>query len=191
MTLDSLVSDAKAVLSHWSAPAFSNYAVVGTRLGSLVAAKVVSETPWPVALWEPVIDPARFFGEAARAQRMSQLARAKEGRARGWRSELSSSGQVELLGHSVYPPLVNSLDEVGLLELLGTSPRSVFVARFGARDHSSDGLMEELSRRGFRVTYENHAVSVAWWFDPNRPGKSADLVPSTALWLRNALSAAP
>jgi hypothetical protein len=141
----------------------------------------------PLALWEPATHPLGFIGEAQRAKRMSQVAQNKQGNLGDWRQELASNGRLELLGYDVYPPLIESLAELDLLNLIGSTPRSVFVGRFQGMG-AADPLTEALRERGFLVETAAFGVSESWWFHNEFVSESGgNLISATADWLAAAI----
>jgi hypothetical protein len=190
MTFSSLCDDAAAVMDHAASLGFTEFAVLGTRVGALVAAATVASMPaTPLALWEPVADPIRFVADAERARRMSRLAKGGGGPTNGWREELDRNGVLDLVGYEVYPPLIDSLENVDLASILGSVPRRVFIVRFRGKA-GADPLADALVERGFAVQTGMFGLSEAWWFHEAVVPESGDLVTSTTAWLTNALSEA-
>ena len=187
MTFSSLCDDAAAVLDHARRAGFSEFALLGTRLGALVAAATAAPIPGlPLCLWEPVEDPRQFLKDAFRAKRISQTAQAGHAPVGDWRQELEQNGRLDLLGYDVHPPLLDSLAEINLLTALGTLPRPVFVGRFGAPGKRDD-LRHRLAERGFTVEAASYALSESWWFQSELPGEHDDLITASADWLTRAL----
>jgi pimeloyl-ACP methyl ester carboxylesterase len=189
MTFSSLCGDARAVLDHATALGFSEFAVLGTRLGTLVAAATVASMPSvPLALWEPVPDPLRFIEEAQRAKRISRAARGVNGEATQWREELERNGFLDLLGYDVYFPLIDSLKGVDFLTTIGFEPRRVFIARFRGQAGTSDPMSDALVARGFSVESGIFGLSESWWFHNELVPESGDLIVATSEWLARALA---
>ena len=134
MTFSSLCEDARAVFDRGLALGFTEFALLGTRVGALVAAATAATLPSvPLALWEPVVDPLRFIADARRAKRISQAARGVGDVGANWREELAQQGVLDLLGYDVYEPLVGSLKDIDLLSILGSSPRKLFLRGSAAK----------------------------------------------------------
>jgi len=75
LTLAGMDDDTHAVADRLAEKAgVERVGFVGTRLGALVAAAGACRIGGgPVVLWEPVVDPARYFGEILRAQLVADL----------------------------------------------------------------------------------------------------------------------
>jgi hypothetical protein len=189
MTFSTLCDDARAVLGHAESLGFSNIALLGTRVGALVAAATVSALPSsvPLAVWEPPKDPLRFLTEAQRANRMSRAAQGGAEGGANWRQELEQNGVVHLLGYDVYPPMVQSLENVDFLTALGTEPRSVMLARFAAKEGAVDPIRDGLVDRGFSLQYDSYGLTESWWFHSEKALESNNLITATVDWLNTAL----
>ena len=183
MTFSSLCSDAEAVIALATSFGFSDIAVLGTRVGGLVAAESVKSTPRiPLALWEPVIDPNRFVNDALRAMKMSQMAQ-RNVQTIDLREQLLRTGFIDLLGYELHSRLVESLERVDLLTALGHGHREIFLGRFSALTDRSDRLADTLIQRGFGVTLEDFGLSESWWFHSERLPEIGDLITATTGWL--------
>ena len=188
MTFSTLCADAEAVADHARALGFTRLAVLGTRLGSLVAAATVASMPSsPLALWEPVTDPLRFVSEAQRAKRISQVAQEGAGSQADWRQELRQNGMLDLLGYDVYSPMIDSLSHVDLLQIIGPVPRPVFIGRFRDKAEGKDPLLDSLIQLGFPVQAAGFGLSESWWFHDEFASESGDLISATSDWLVAAL----
>jgi hypothetical protein len=135
-----------------------------------------------------VANPLRFIAEAQRAKRISQVARETEGSTTDWRKELADHGMVDLLGYEVFPPMIDSLAELSLIDLIGSDPRPVFIARFKSTNGAPDRLADSLRVRGFRVNNAVFGVSESWWFHSEFVSDGRDLIPATRDWLIAAIA---
>lgn len=188
MTFRSLCDDATAVMDHARSLGFEDFALLGTRMGALVAAEIAGQHPSvPLALWEPVENPISFIGEAQRAKRISETAQGRRRETIPWENELEETGKLDLIGYDAYRPLIDSLRGVDLATVLGGAPRQVFVARFSGRAVGEDSLAKSLIERGFEVVSRYFGVSESWWFHSERAQVSDDLIDATALWLSSVL----
>ncbi len=188
MTFPSMCTDARAVLDHAALLGFSEFCVLGTRIGALVASVIVATESWPLAIWEPVTDPLQILADAQRAKRISQTASLQAKRDTGRDEDLEQDGVLDLLGYDVHPPLIDSLGGVDLLTALGSQPRPVFLARFGDRGSTNDPLAEGLAARGFAVTSGRFRLKESWWFHDELEPASDDLLHTTTAWLSDKLS---
>jgi alpha/beta superfamily hydrolase len=189
MTFSSLCDDTRAVLDHAVGLGFTEFALLGTRVGALIAAETVSSmASVPLALWEPVGDALRLVADAQRAKRMSQTAQGQSGVATDWRHELDRSDVMDLVGYDVYPPLIDSLKDVDLLTTLGPQPRPVFLARFRGEAGGKDPLVEKLVDRGFSVQSGTFDLHESWWFQSELAPESGELITATTAWLTSVLA---
>lgn len=189
MTFPSLCADTRAVIDHAVSVGCSEMALLGTRVGALVAAATVSSMPRvPLALWEPVASPITFITDALRAKRMSEAARGERKEATNWEDQLAQTGVLDLLGYEVHANLVDSLRAVDLLGLLGSEPRQVFIARFRSKSEVSDPISDVLLERGFSVKSGTFGLSESWWFQSERLTESGNLIAATMDWLSGVLS---
>jgi pimeloyl-ACP methyl ester carboxylesterase len=190
MTFSSMCDDARAVLDHAESLGFSNFAVLGTRVGALVAAATVSALPSPVplAIWEPVDDPLRFLDDAQRANRISMAAQGGGGEGGSWRHELERNGVLHTVGYDIYSAMVESLEGIDLVTALGTQTRAVFLARFRERAGSTDRIRDALVERGFSLRFGSYGLSESWWLHNERAPESGDLVTETVDWLSASLA---
>ena len=192
MTFATLCADALAVMAHGRSLGFTEFALLGTRLGALVAAATVAQSrSAPIALWEPTADLRRFITEAQRAQGMSQLAQEQVDTATDWRQELEQTGMLDLLGYDIYSPLVESLLGLDLLEIIGSQARPVFIGRFRRKSYANDSLARAMVDRGFDVQHGNFEMSEAWWFHNEHLSEDGQLINATATWLADSFSAPP
>jgi hypothetical protein len=188
MTFDSLCADAAAVVAHAHSLGFDRMALLGTRVGAAVAAATAASLPtaFPLAWWEPVSDPLGFLTEGQRAERMSRATKG-DAKVEGWRQQLHRNGMVRLLGYDVYRPMIESLEDVDLMSLLGTRVRPVFVARFRAREDNGDPIVAALEQHGFSPRYGNFGLTEPWWFHSEKAPESGDLITATADWVAERL----
>jgi pimeloyl-ACP methyl ester carboxylesterase len=192
ITFPSLCDDANAVLNHGVSMGFRKFGLVGTRLGALVAASLAATLPGaPLALWEPVTHPISLIADARRAKRISEAAQGLSAPIGDWREELSERGVLDLLGFDVYAPLVESLQEVSLFNLLGPPPRQLFLARFGGKVGPTAPLRDDLVRAGFSVEYGHYGPSEPWWFLREVALETGRLIPATTAWLTAELMGEP
>jgi hypothetical protein len=200
LTFETMRDDAMVAAEHLAArtPAM---AVLGTRLGGLVAAAVGNKLgAAPVALWEPVAKPSRWFREVLRARRIGQLKQV-EGPAPVAGSlmhEMEERGQIDVLGYPVAWNLHQSIAGLDLTETLGDAARHVLVVEMSRatrlRREYAD-LAAGWQAAGCDV--ETHALGYqeAWWFAGTKrevgdiEDASARLVDLTSGWVQASLAA--
>lgn len=189
LTFATMCEDALAVMNHAATLGFSAFAALGTRLGALVAAAAVAAVPSvPLALWEPMADPLAFITDARRAYRISQLAQDGRTHAPDWRDELKDHGMIDLRGHYVYAPFIDSLNGRDLVDTLGSNPRPIFLVRFRVTSGTSDPVAEKVTERGFSVESSVAGFSESWWLQSERVPESGDLIPTTVSWFKKAFA---
>lgn len=190
MTFSGLCRDADAVIAQAVLPGFSDFAVMGTRMGALVAAESVrSHQGVPLILWEPVSNATRFIDDALRAKKMSRMTQ-KGGAAVDREAQLLEVGVIDLLGYDLHPGLVQSFAGIDLLAALGHERRQILIARFRSVAGQKDELAHALIQRGFSVTSDSFGLTESWWFHSERLPESGDLIASTTRWLSGLLGPA-
>jgi hypothetical protein len=189
MTLTTMGDDAAAILDHARSLGFDRFAMMGTRIGALVAARAATASgAAPLALWEPVHDPQRFLVEARRADRISRASRGDDEPSGDWRRELDSAGRLDLIGYDVYQPMMDSLAGVRLVDLLGASPRPVLLASFRTREGINEPIYDGLVAAGFPVDRRTYGLNESWWFHSAEEARDhGGLVEDTADWLDEKL----
>jgi hypothetical protein len=189
MTFETLVDDAGVAAEFTKSLGFTRLGLVGTRMGSLIAAATAASmaATVPLALWEPLDDPLRFITDGLRAKRISQLAQEGGGGSVPWMQELEQNGRLDLLGYDVYPSLVASFRGLDLLTALSFTQRPLFIARFRQSSSPKDRLVQELTERGFTVQTGHYGLTEAWWFDHENQGETGEVVVGTVNWLKDGL----
>ena len=190
LTLDSMIEDARAALELLIANApTGRVAVLGTRFGALAASAVAHDLDGaPLVLWEPTVDPRRFFREGLRARAVHLLKGGAGGEPPA--DELARRGFIDLLGLPVGPALFDTPSERGLIDLLGRNPRPVLLIDFGRGDRLRDdyaNVAEQLAERGHSITAHQRPVEESWWFVHDRLSDVDALIDTTVDWLRSQL----
>ena len=187
MTFDRMCEDAKAAAS--SLLAFIGpkpLAFLGTRFGALVAAAAGAG---PLVLWEPVVEPKRYFREAFRIRRMSDVASGKPADdSLDPRRDLETEGHVEVLGAAFHRRLYESSLDHSLADLVPAGT-PVLILRFGAPDRAQ--LQQVLEAKGAAAETRFVAEHESWWFfDGWRPASPAlsTLIDLTREWLIRAMA---
>lgn len=193
LDIDSMEADTRAAANHLVARrAVDRLGFVGTRLGALVAAAGSRLTGnGPVALWEPVVAPTRYFGEILRAQLVTDLAGSSRD---ALLEELQSQGWVDVLGYRVERSLYASACARDLVAELGDHPRPVLLVHFGRGVSLADQLLgPQLEQREFAVTAVRLPIREAWWFPGGQDSEALSHADSAAIdvtvdWLSGQLA---
>jgi hypothetical protein len=145
-------------------------ALVGTRVGAVVAAEAASENGGcPTALWDPVVDAERYFREVFRARLMTEL---KQGTTGGQTTadlveELRRTGWVEVAGYPITRELYEGVSSSPLVRSVGPGTGPLLVVEMNRQDRTSKAVGAALSEwRGRGVTVASVVVEhlEAWWF---------------------------
>lgn len=171
----------------------SRVALVGTRLGALVAASACADRA-PLALWEPVLDGDRYFREIFRLSLMRSLRRGGTERpsTTAVLDRLRASGSVDVLGHPVGLALWESAGGRTLLgEVGGRSGPTLLVQLGKTRELRGEyrDVVDRLVRGGSDAQARVVPEPEPWWFGEHRRGRQA-LTRLTADWLEASLAAA-
>lgn len=165
----------------------SRVAFVGARWGGLIAAAAAARFPTaPVALWEPISEPARYFREIFRLQRIGGPPTGGEPHdsAPSPSEELRRRGSLDVFGHPIHRPLYESSTPRSLGAVLGQEPRPVLLIQIGRRDELR-GEYAELTRqweaRGFDVQARVVIGEKPWWFPGMRLEADVVVTVRTAL----------
>jgi hypothetical protein len=172
MTFESMRHDAFAaidMLQTWTEA--SRLVAIGCRLGGLIAASVVSDTPSvPLALWDPVLEPDAYFREALRALRVAEMtALTSSSWSRAKRiDDLADHDWVDVHGYPLFGSFIRSFRRRSLSGDIGPHARPVLLLNAGAttdsvgRTHAS--LIRELTDTGCSVDIVPMGSQVGWWF---------------------------
>ena len=180
MTFQSLCDDTAAVIAHLrSAIGPGQLVLHGSRMGALVAGTLARSEGCPLSLWEPVSEPGKFFREAFRAKRLSNVVGDAERHFETWQEELAHNGVLDLLGYNAHPPLIESLEHLTLAEVLSDPSQHLFVAGFKDRPSKAQ---KDASSAGESVDSANFALAETWWFHNEQVHDASALVEATATW---------
>lgn len=178
----------------------SELAFLGVRVGGLVAASAAAEArAVALALWEPVVEPSRWFREVFRARLIGELKQV--GAPRPSRAELLDElrrqGRVDVLGYVIGRALHDSLDGRHLESEVGTVPLPVLLVEMTRAPRLRDEYAAVVDRWcDARFPVETHVLSYqeAWWFAgtaydaESRHEMATRLVDVTADWLVASLT---
>jgi hypothetical protein len=154
---------------------------LGARLGALVAARVVRQLDGaPLALWEPVIDPASAAAGAAQARHEHELARS---------ATVTSAGtgpRFDVFDTPLGAELADGTRVGDLVDEVGDRPRPLLVVQTGPGDALRPDYMSLVARcRGRHLTVDEACHPC----DGRRDGRPAPvahadaLLEHTAAWL--------
>jgi hypothetical protein len=192
VTFDTMCEDAQVALSHAQTIGFEKVALLGTRLGALVAAKLAARRePSPLGFWEPAVEPLSFVEDARRANKMSLLVQSGLADLSNWRVELEREGVVDLLGHDLHLPLVESLENLAIPDLLGDVVLPILIAGLGTRRALLESLAGQLSGRGSQVTIDHFQAIESSWLGGDAVNPTSELVIYTADWFQHQLGVRP
>jgi pimeloyl-ACP methyl ester carboxylesterase len=144
-------------------------AVIGTRLGAFVAARVAVRLGVDaLILWEPLVDGAHQFREAFRARLFHDLweSTAPPQSREALSKELIDRGRVDVLGYTIHRALYESLVTRNLAQELESPPPSVLIVPIGdsaQRKTSYEQVAATCARKGSSVFVRMVAHEETWW----------------------------
>jgi pimeloyl-ACP methyl ester carboxylesterase len=173
-TFESMLDDTMAAVDRLRAlSGVDRVVVLGTRLGGLVAAAASTALgAAPVALIEPVVEPAKFFREGFRAN----LAQGVKGRNPGATvaaqlDQLRAAGHIDVVGDTLRVGLYDSIIDRTVVGELGDDARPVLLAQLGGDQPLRTDLeaaVTSLRDRGFDVETRCLGRREMWWFVDER-----------------------
>lgn len=170
VTLDAMQDDARTWTEQLKQEtSVDKVGFYGMRFGALVAAGAAAGFPAaPVALWQPVLDPAQYFREIFRAWRMRELKAGRQPDASfSLTDQLANAGMVDVLGYSLQRTLYESTTGRLLVDELGSSSRALLLVQMARnQDLTGDhqGVVGAWRKEGFDVDAHIVAHEPAWWF---------------------------
>ena len=205
-TLQSMAEDALTAAQRLTDfTGVSRLGFVGTRMGAFISATAARRYgSAPLALWEPVIDPSRYFHEAMRSRLMRNLKlEALGSRSRSDEGEkphssistleesLGRTGLVDIIGYPLHRSFFHDMQQRSLAEEIDVPrPIQILQVSLDARlrgDYVS--LAERLEAGGCEVQRCVIAdKEEAWWFVDGRPGDDehgpgeSKMVEATTEW---------
>jgi alpha/beta superfamily hydrolase len=194
LSLERMVEDAMAAAGHLiDRTGVTRLGFLGTRLGALVAAAMARRySGAPLAMWEPVVDGARYFTEVFRAGFMADLSHGHRDAPPSQEevvARLATEGRVDVVGHTVGRSLYDSVVSRNLESELGDAARPVLVVQLSQSQKVRSpyrALADRLATLGFAVEVVVIDEAEAWWFGEERRGKAA-LTQATAAWVATRL----
>ncbi|MGH2787248.1 MAG: hypothetical protein ACRDJV_04980 [Actinomycetota bacterium] len=171
---------------------------LGVKWGGLVAAAASCQFPGaPLVLWEPTLQAKQIFRDAIRARAIHALSEGQTGSAADpLVDELDRVGFIEVLGYEMHRAFFESARERSLLAEIGNTVHPMLIVQLQGRQLRSDvgrfvAVLEEL---GNRVETKVVPLRESWWFagerweaDEVRP-ETQGLIETTVSWLERQLS---
>ncbi len=187
LTFGTLVDDTRAAAERIRERCgVDRVALLGTRFSALAAAAVVRDLDRsPVVLWEPTVQPRRYFREGLRAHAVHQI-RLNHAGVRDPDAELEQCGFLDVLGIPVGRDLFDTASSHGLIDEMGDQPRSVLLVQFERRDSLKPEYQDTIDRwaaLGFDVTGICCPCDETWWFVPERLAPLGTVLDATADWV--------
>ncbi|MCU1463832.1 MAG: hypothetical protein JWO37_3907 [Acidimicrobiales bacterium] len=196
MTVGTMIDDAAAVAELLRATAgIERPAVVGTRLGAIVAAAVAAPGA-PLVLWQPVVAPARYLRAVLRTRAVGALAGGDEP-SRSPAHELAARGEVDVVGFLIRQPFYESVMAADIEGALPPGPRPILLVQLQKSTEISAehaGLADRWRAAGLDVTVMPVAKAPQWWFrednwEPSEEREETrELVGLTTDWLSARLA---
>ena len=178
----------------------SRFALIGCRLGGLVAAAVASlHDSAPLVLWEPVLEPRLYLREAIRARLIGDLStKGTPSDSPSLRIDQLQEGEsIDIHGYPIHGSMVRSLEGRTLFHELGGHPRPILLIQVGKGQSlgaANVSFLERLSALGFPVDVQLTGHEIGWWFrgasqDRERSDQVTDVVvAATVSWLHEQFS---
>jgi alpha/beta superfamily hydrolase len=194
LCFESMVEDTLAAVGLLSDRAGCVPAVLGTRLGALVAAAAVRAGEVAgLALWQPCRDGRSYYRELGLLRQMNKLAQQANRSVEETRSikdELAAAGMIELAGYELHSRLYDSTIGLSLAELEPPAATPTLVIEFDAAEPSGWLRTTTERWRDGGVDCRAHAIPERenWWFandliaEEGRPLTRA-VIDTTAEWL--------
>ncbi len=196
ITYEALCEDAALVAARLrEETGVDRIAVIGTRMGAIVASTVAAGMPGaPISYIQPVLDFERLFKEISRARTISLMneeGRSEEnGPPEDMFSIMARERSVDVLGYLLNEPLYRSLQPHKLPDELGSEPRAVQlvqVAKRKAMTPEYQRLLDDLAAKGFETTAELVNDDIAWWFHDSRRHLIPEIGDAVVPWLADRL----
>jgi pimeloyl-ACP methyl ester carboxylesterase len=168
-------------------------AFLATRLGTVPFAAVASDAPF--VLWDPVVEPSKYFRDFFRARMMSDMRRADGSRTSVDETiaAIEHDGSTDVLGYSIERALFEDLTGLVPHDLTpdgGPALVVQFTKKAQPRAELRE-LVERLEARGVDTTFAVSGVDESWFFaeDVRKVEDIASMfdgvLTTTATWLVN------
>jgi pimeloyl-ACP methyl ester carboxylesterase len=197
LDLQTMMEDtARATLHIQELAGVQRLAFVGTRLGATAAAVAAAAHPGSfLALWDPVVEPHRYFRELFRARMMIDLKRGGTGGSstEQFIDRLEQEGLVEVAGYPITDRLYRSALQCPLPPPVGSEAGPVMIVELNAQERlrkETVALTDAWRAAGATVETRAIAHTESWWFGASGRGGTLDartvaqdIVPATADFL--------
>jgi pimeloyl-ACP methyl ester carboxylesterase len=198
LTFDAMREDALAAVERLTEQTgVSTVALMGARLGGLVAASVVRGLDGaPLVLWAPTLASSRYFREAVRAHMIHKMRDRAAGSRRGGSpmEELRTTGVLDILGYPIHRAFYDSASDRTLLEELGEAPRRLLLVQLDGGSEPNPEyakLTEQLEPRGVAIDLQIVPEQPAWWFAGGTGEGLARLGDGIGDWLLGRMEGVP
>jgi acetyl esterase/lipase len=171
LDLETMLDDTRLAVAHIrDMGGVETLAFVGTRLGATAAATAAAENAGsPLALWDPVVEPDRYFRELFRARMMTEI---KRGSAKGSSTEqfidrMDREGSVEVAGYPITRRLFRSARSYPLRDVVVAGLGPVMIIEMNGQERlRKETVALAADWRDAGVTVETRLVAhtEAWWF---------------------------
>lgn len=190
-TLPTMVEDVMTATRHVLArTGVARVTFVGSRWGALVAAIAALEFPGsPLVLWDPVVEPSRYFRELFRSRLVREMKDARFG-GKGLDAvtrELEQLGWVDVLGYKLHRSLRESAQGIDLVSVLARGRGPVLLVQFGGHRLRPDYAgLDGIGGRSLDV--QLIPEEAAWLWAGHRLKFADALVSQTHDWILSTLS---
>jgi hypothetical protein len=186
--LTSMVDDACVAAQHLAGGAGIHApAWLGTRASAGIAAAAGSRTgTGPLLLWQPVVDPARYWREVFRARLMQQLKEGADGLSseRDLIASIKTTGSLDVAGYRITNALFEAVSETALEAEIVRSPRPVLIVDINLNDKGGPehtALARRLNGAGSGAETRVVEGREAWWFGAAGKLQDKERVPDSSL----------
>ncbi|MEX2556742.1 MAG: alpha/beta hydrolase [Actinomycetota bacterium] len=197
ITYEGLVDDARMVADHLrTETGFERIGVIGTRVGAVVGASIVSGQPgMPLSVIQPVLDLEKLFKEMGRARKISLMNEegrsAEDGPPEDMFVVLERERSVDVLGYTLTEPIYQNLRTRKLTDELGPAPRPVQLVEVAKRKTISpeyQRFLDGLAAVGCETDGKLVSDEIAWWFHDTRRHLIPEIGDAIVPWISERLA---
>lgn len=187
LTFQSMCNDAAETVEHFRRlPMVGEIAFVGSRWGALIAAACSKAEAAPIALWEPSLDPRRYFREVNRFRLVHEMQKSIPGERTPLEETLRERGTFDILGYTLDRNLYDSALDHTLTRELGDVPRPILLVQMAQKRvlrREYEEFASALLDRGFSVDTVCIEEAPVWWLLRPPIRTLPDLLNATVDWL--------